>query len=104
MPDKLVLRSGFAPEDLSAVFNLLAGYGHGHLEVGALAALSEGGALLISQTAFPYARHSIAPQDERKIAAALGLGGLFAALSVWRLREVRPLAASAPARPAGRRG
>ncbi len=54
VPDKLLLRSGADPEGLHAVFNLLAGYGHGHDEVGARALLVDGGSVLMTQTAFPY--------------------------------------------------
>lgn len=64
VPDKLVLRSGHDSRDLAAAFNLLAGYGHGHRELGALAALVDAGAVLVTQTAFPYANYAISPQDE----------------------------------------
>jgi len=64
VPDKLVLRSGFGAEDFFAVFNLLAGYGHGQTELGALVLLMDRGSLLSGGTPLPYWFHSPGPQDE----------------------------------------
>jgi len=64
VPDKLVLRSGFGPEDLFAVFNLLAGYRHGQMEIGALVLLTDRGSLLSAPTPVPYWFHAPHAQDE----------------------------------------
>ncbi len=62
--DKLVFRSGFEASDLHAVFNLLGGYGHGHVELGALASLTDRGSLLLDATPYPHPHGVRAAQDE----------------------------------------
>ena len=49
IPDKLVLRSGHAPEDLHVLVNLVAGtFGHAHMETGAIVAMTGGDSVLLS--------------------------------------------------------
>jgi hypothetical protein len=62
--DKLALRSGFDPLGLEAVFNMLGPYGHGHVELGALAAFTDRGSLLIPGTPYPGAQWVRQAQDE----------------------------------------
>jgi hypothetical protein len=64
VPDKLVLRGGSGPDDLLAVFNLLAGYRHGQTELGALTMLMDGGSLLSAPTPIPYWQHTPLSHDE----------------------------------------
>jgi hypothetical protein len=65
-PDKLVLRSGNAPEDLHAVFNLVAGHQHGQSETGAMISLVDAASVLVTSGPFPYwyFGNVRAPQDE----------------------------------------
>jgi hypothetical protein len=64
--DKLVLRSGNDPDDLHAVFNLVAGHQHGQSETGAMISLVDGGSVLVTSGPFPYwyFGNVRAPQDE----------------------------------------
>jgi len=64
VPSKLVLRSGMTGEDLSALFNLVRGYGHGQEERGALVGLVDGGSLLLQDTPTPYWFHVRRREDE----------------------------------------
>ncbi|MEZ4218753.1 MAG: hypothetical protein R3E88_19940 [Myxococcota bacterium] len=84
VPSKLVLRSGFAADDLAAVFNLLSAYGHGQEETGALVTLMDGGSLLVEDTPTPYWEHERRRHDE----------------SVPVLRRYSGSTADAPAPPA----
>ncbi|ANM31243.1 hypothetical protein ABI59_19190 [Acidobacteria bacterium Mor1] len=53
VPDKLILRSGYGPNDLHAVVNLITDYyGHGQLEAGGVLFLSNDGSLLISGSSY----------------------------------------------------
>lgn len=64
VPDKLVLRSGFRPDDLHALVNLVRGYAHGQEELGALVSLLDGGSVILADTPFPYWFHQNLPEDE----------------------------------------
>jgi hypothetical protein len=64
VPERLVLRSGPGPDDMVAVFSLLAGYRHGHDAIGSLGLLAQDGSVLASETGFPYSRHQASAQDE----------------------------------------
>jgi hypothetical protein len=60
-PEKLILRSGYGMDDLFASFNLLSAYGHGHVELGALCQLTDGGAVLLHANDY---RDDAQDQDE----------------------------------------
>ena len=64
VPGKLVLRSGFDPDDLHAVVNLLRRYGHGQDELGAFVSLVDDGSVLLVDGPFPYAYFRPLPEDE----------------------------------------
>lgn len=57
VPERLILRSGPSENDMAAVFNLLAGYRHGHESIGGLSVLTQQGSVLMTETAIPYFRH-----------------------------------------------
>jgi hypothetical protein len=53
VPDKLILRGGWDPDDMHAVVNLVSGpFAHGHLERGALVSLVDDGAVLLRDTTY----------------------------------------------------
>ncbi|MHC4607666.1 MAG: hypothetical protein ACYTAF_12190, partial [Planctomycetota bacterium] len=64
VPDKVILRSGFDPDDLHAVVNLLGGYMHGQQEIGAVTSLVDGGSVLLAGTPIPYFTQQNAAEDE----------------------------------------
>jgi peptidoglycan hydrolase-like protein with peptidoglycan-binding domain len=53
IPDKLILRSGWGPESLYAMFELAPPMGHSHYDTGSLNSLIAGGSYLLGDT--PYA-------------------------------------------------
>jgi len=56
VPDKLVLRSGFNPNDLFALIDLVSGQSHDSAGVGGLVSLVHGQTVLLSPAAIPYWR------------------------------------------------
>ena len=55
IPDKLILRSGWQPNDLHALFTLsVNGYDHSDWNPGALSLLTDDNAILMAETPFPY--------------------------------------------------
>jgi hypothetical protein len=64
IPSKIVFRSGPSENDMTLFVNLLSGYRHGHTNLGALVSLTDRGSVLLSETAFPYANFSLAPEAE----------------------------------------
>lgn len=84
VPEKLVLRSGYGTDDFYAMFDLLAGYGHGHTELGALCALTDHGAVLLHANDY---RDDAQDQDEsiflvkRYAGGQAGEGGTHVAIT-----------------------
>jgi hypothetical protein len=63
-PGRLILRSGFEPEDMFALVNLMPLGNHGQPELGAFISLVDEDSTLLIDGPFPYALHQNLPEDE----------------------------------------
>lgn len=90
IPDKLVLRSGYDPNDFFVLVNLVAGrYGHGHGELGAVQAVTDRGALLLADATYDQKMN----QDHSMAIVRRHWGGTYTGtpdrVSVDLMREYR---------------
>lgn len=77
VPDKLILRSGYGMNDLTAVVNLISGsYGHSHMETGGITTLVDDGALLLANATYEDRRD----QESNVAAGRRYAGGTYTGL------------------------
>ncbi|MHB9133115.1 MAG: hypothetical protein ACYDBB_18760 [Armatimonadota bacterium] len=74
VPEKLILRSGYGVDDLHATFDLLSGYGHGHVSIGALSSLTDHGAVIMHENDY---RDDAQDQDENMAVLKRYAGGSY---------------------------
>jgi len=99
VPDKLVLRSGFAEDSLFAVLNLVHFFGHGEAEQGAVVSIVDGGSLLLQDGPTPYWEHQRQRQNEsRPIVQRFSGGTLTAGFSPTEVEHFRDARAATVAR------